>query len=108
VTGQRVGETKAHGVEVLGKNVGDERREVLADGAEDVGGGAVGDGGDVKTGELGDGVSELGVRDCELDLLLVLEGVEHAGEHGSDLEIVLVACLGCVECERMEMLEERR
>jgi len=35
-----VGETKAHGVEVLGKNVGDERREVLADGAEDVGGGA--------------------------------------------------------------------
>jgi hypothetical protein len=90
VTGERVGQTQAHGVEVLGKDIGNERREVLADGTEDIGGGGVGNGRDVETRELGDGVSELGVCDCELDLLLVLEGVEHGGEHGSDLDILLV------------------
>jgi hypothetical protein len=93
VTGERVGQTQAHGVEVLGKDIGDERGEVLADGTEDIVGDRVGDGRNVETRELGDGVSELGVLDCELDLLLVLEGVEHGGEHGGDLDMVLVLAL---------------
>lgn len=60
---------------------------MFSDCAVDVGGGRVGDGGDVELRELVDGVSKLGVCDSERDLLLVLDVVEEGGKHGCDLEL---------------------
>lgn len=60
---------------------------MLTDGTVDVGGGGIGDALNVKLGQLADGLAELGVGNGELDLLLILQGVEQRREHGSDLAI---------------------
>jgi len=101
-------QTERHGGDVIGHKTGDERRKVLTDGAVDVVGGRVGDALDVKLGKLGDGRTELGVGNSELDLLLVLQGVEQRGEHGSDLAVgesggLLEGSGGAVEL--LELLE---
>jgi len=81
---------------------------VLTNGTVDVVGGRVGDALDFKLGELGDGLTQLGVGNCELNLLLILQGVEQRCEHGSDLAIgesggLLEGSGGAVEL--LELLE---
>jgi hypothetical protein len=81
---------------------------VLTDGTVDVVGGGIGDALNVELGQLADRLTELGVGNGELDLLLVLEGVEQRGEHGGDLAIgesgsLLEGSGGAVEL--LELLE---
>jgi hypothetical protein len=82
-----VGKTQAGGVNLSGNQVGDERGEVLADGAVDVLGRGVGHDLEGEAGDLGDGGSELGVGHGKRRFGLVFELVEEAGESGRHLAL---------------------
>src|SRR5271155_5424993 len=76
--------TQRHGVNIFGDKSRDQRGEMSSYRSIKVRCTGVGNGLDLETGDLADGIAQFGVCDSKRDLLLSFDRVEKRGELGCD------------------------